>query len=211
MIHPSSDVPASSDLVVARPEGLYCPPGDFYIDPWRPVERAVITHAHARPCARGPRHYLAHADSAGMLRTRLGEIALQTLAYGEAHRPQRRAAVAASGRPRARLGAGAARAWRARVGRVGRLQDRARRHLRALRAGALRHLHHRVDFRPADLSLADAGGAVRRDQRLVARATPQQGARVGAASATRSARRSASCAAWTPRSARSSCTARSSR
>ena len=40
--------PASSgDLVVARPEGLYCPPGDFYIDPWRPVARAVITHAHA--------------------------------------------------------------------------------------------------------------------------------------------------------------------
>ncbi|MEP6678160.1 MAG: DNA ligase-associated DEXH box helicase, partial [Betaproteobacteria bacterium] len=40
------------DLVVARPEGLYCPPGDFYIDPWRSVDRAVITHAHgdhARP------------------------------------------------------------------------------------------------------------------------------------------------------------------
>ena len=34
------------DLVIARPEGLYCPPGDFYIDPWRPVERAVITHGH---------------------------------------------------------------------------------------------------------------------------------------------------------------------
>ena len=30
-----------------RPEGLYCPPGDFYIDPWRAVDRAVITHAHA--------------------------------------------------------------------------------------------------------------------------------------------------------------------
>ena len=41
-----------SDLVVQRPEGLYCPQGDFYIDPWRPVARAVITHAHgdhARP------------------------------------------------------------------------------------------------------------------------------------------------------------------
>ena len=33
------------DLIVQRPEGLYCPPGDFYIDPWRRVERAVITHA----------------------------------------------------------------------------------------------------------------------------------------------------------------------
>ena len=35
------------DLVIARPEGLYCPPGNFYIDPWRPVDRAVITHGHS--------------------------------------------------------------------------------------------------------------------------------------------------------------------
>ena len=83
MIHPSSDAFASSDLVVARPEGLYCPPGDFYIDPWRPVDRAVITHAHSDHARVGHGHYLAHTDSAGTLRTRLGEIALQTLAYGE--------------------------------------------------------------------------------------------------------------------------------
>jgi putative mRNA 3-end processing factor len=76
--------PASSgDLVVARPEGLYCPPGDFYIDPWRPVDRAVITHAHSDHARVGHGHYLAHADSEGTLRTRLGEITLQTLAYGE--------------------------------------------------------------------------------------------------------------------------------
>ncbi|MFY8130579.1 MAG: DNA ligase-associated DEXH box helicase, partial [Burkholderiaceae bacterium] len=36
-----------TDLVVARSEGLYCPPGQFYIDPWRAVDRTVITHAHA--------------------------------------------------------------------------------------------------------------------------------------------------------------------
>jgi hypothetical protein len=35
-----------TDMVVVRKEGLYCVPGQFYIDPWRPVERAVITHAH---------------------------------------------------------------------------------------------------------------------------------------------------------------------
>jgi len=34
------------DMVVVRKEGLYCVPGNFYIDPWRPVDRAVITHAH---------------------------------------------------------------------------------------------------------------------------------------------------------------------
>jgi len=71
------------DLVVERPEGLYCPPGDFYIDPWRPVDRAVITHAHADHARPGHGHYLASAPGEGVLRARLGEITLQPLAYGE--------------------------------------------------------------------------------------------------------------------------------
>lgn len=71
------------DLVVARPEGLYCPAGDFHIDPWRPVERAVITHAHSDHARVGHGHYLAHEKSAGILRQRLGPIDLQTLAYGQ--------------------------------------------------------------------------------------------------------------------------------
>jgi putative mRNA 3-end processing factor len=71
------------DLIVQRREGLYCPPGDFYIDPWRPVDRAVITHAHADHSRRGHVRYLAAAPSEGVLRTRLGEIDLQTLPYGE--------------------------------------------------------------------------------------------------------------------------------
>ena len=74
-----------ADLVVARPEGLYCPPGGFYIDPWRPVDRAVITHAHSDHARPGNGHYLAHHDSAPILRRRLGaDITLQTLAYGQA-------------------------------------------------------------------------------------------------------------------------------
>lgn len=71
------------DLVVQRPEGLYCPPGDFYIDPWRPVARAVITHAHADHARSGHGHYLAAAPGQGVLRARLGDIRLQALAYGE--------------------------------------------------------------------------------------------------------------------------------
>jgi len=74
---------ARPDLVVARPEGLYCPPGDFYIDPWRPVERAVVTHAHADHARRGHSAYLASTDSAGVLRARLGDITLQALDYGQ--------------------------------------------------------------------------------------------------------------------------------
>ncbi|BBP85030.1 DNA ligase-associated DEXH box helicase [Pseudomonas sp. Pc102] len=71
------------DLVVARPEGLYCPPGDFYIDPWKPVERAVITHGHGDHARTGSGHYLATSAGAGILRARLGDIRLQTLDYGE--------------------------------------------------------------------------------------------------------------------------------
>ena len=80
VVLPSRDKEA---LVVQRPEGLYCPPGDFYIDPWRPVERAVITHAHADHARTGHAHYLAAAAAEHVLRTRLGEIALETLPYGE--------------------------------------------------------------------------------------------------------------------------------
>jgi putative mRNA 3-end processing factor len=81
---PSSLRTVAEDLIVQRPEGLYCPAGDFHIDPWRPVARAVITHAHADHARRGHGAYLATAISEGVLRSRLGPITLQGLAYGEA-------------------------------------------------------------------------------------------------------------------------------
>jgi putative mRNA 3-end processing factor len=72
-------------LIVSRPEGLYCPEGEFFIDPWQTVDRAVITHAHSDHARRGNGHYLAHRDNADLLRIRLGaDISLQTLEYGEA-------------------------------------------------------------------------------------------------------------------------------
>lgn len=74
---------SGTDLVVVRPEGLYCPLADFYIDPWRPVGRAVITHAHSDHARPGHGHYLAALEAEHVLRTRLGAIALQTLPYGE--------------------------------------------------------------------------------------------------------------------------------
>jgi putative mRNA 3-end processing factor len=77
------DTASPPDLVVLRPQGLYCPPGDFYIDPWRPVARAVITHAHADHARRGHAHYLGSAQGAAVLRARLGGIDLQTLAWGQ--------------------------------------------------------------------------------------------------------------------------------
>ena len=73
------------DLIVSRPEGLYCPPGDFYVDPWKAVDRAVITHGHADHARTGHRHYLSAVAGEGILRKRLGaEINLDTLQYHEA-------------------------------------------------------------------------------------------------------------------------------
>jgi len=83
VVHATMLSAAGEDLVIQRPEGLYRPQGDFFIDPWRPVPRAVITHAHADHARRGHGAYLATAVSAGVLRARLGEITLQGLAYGE--------------------------------------------------------------------------------------------------------------------------------
>lgn len=69
------------------PSGLYCPAGDFHIDPWRPVPRAVITHAHSDHARPGSALYFAHIDSLPLLRWRLGEdAALQPVAYGERFR-----------------------------------------------------------------------------------------------------------------------------
>ena len=75
--------PMTTDLIVQRPEGLYCPPGDFYIDPWRAVPRAVITHAHADHARSGHGHYLAHHSAEGVMLQRLGAITLQKAQYGE--------------------------------------------------------------------------------------------------------------------------------
>jgi putative mRNA 3-end processing factor len=70
-------------LLTLQAQGLYCEAGDFFVDPWRPVDRAVITHAHADHARSGHRHYLAAAPGAGVLRARLGAISLQAQPYRE--------------------------------------------------------------------------------------------------------------------------------
>lgn len=64
--------------------GLHCPAGGFHIDPWRPVARAVITHGHADHARPGHGAYLCTPETAPVLRHRLGDVRVQTLAYGEA-------------------------------------------------------------------------------------------------------------------------------
>ena len=65
-------------------KGLYCPAGDFYIDPWRPVDRAVITHAHADHARPGSRHYLCSTPGKPVLAHRMQKNAvIDTLDYGQ--------------------------------------------------------------------------------------------------------------------------------
>jgi putative mRNA 3-end processing factor len=71
------------DLIASTDRGLYCAAGDFYIDPWRPVPRAIITHAHSDHARSGSEVYVCHRDTAPALRKRLGDVTIETVAYGQ--------------------------------------------------------------------------------------------------------------------------------
>jgi putative mRNA 3-end processing factor len=71
------------DLIAPTDCGLYCAAGDFHIDPWRPVARAVITHGHSDHARFGSDVYVCHRDTAPILRKRLGDVAIETAPYGE--------------------------------------------------------------------------------------------------------------------------------
>jgi putative mRNA 3-end processing factor len=71
-----------TDLVEWTENGLYCRAGGFYIDPWRPVPKAVITHGHADHARWGCDEYLCAAEGEPVLRARLGEsVRLRALDY----------------------------------------------------------------------------------------------------------------------------------
>ncbi|MBI3411417.1 MAG: ligase-associated DNA damage response exonuclease [Planctomycetes bacterium] len=74
----------SAPLLTLTDAGLYCPDGDFFIDPWQPVSRAVITHAHADHARPGSASYLSAQDGVSVLRHRLGPYAqIDALPYGD--------------------------------------------------------------------------------------------------------------------------------
>ena len=66
--------------------GIFCPAGDFHIDPWRPVDRALITHGHSDHARPGHGQYLCTHQAAPVIRHRLGPVRLETIAYGEQRR-----------------------------------------------------------------------------------------------------------------------------
>jgi putative mRNA 3-end processing factor len=70
-------------MLIETPLGLYCPDGDFHIDPWGAVPRAVITHAHGDHARPGSAAYLCSDATAPLLRRRFGgEASIETLPYG---------------------------------------------------------------------------------------------------------------------------------
>lgn len=70
-------------LVTFNENGIYCERGDFYVDPWKPVKRALITHGHADHSRHGNDHYLCTDIAAPVIRHRLGAVDLDTVRYGE--------------------------------------------------------------------------------------------------------------------------------
>jgi putative mRNA 3-end processing factor len=64
-------------------KGIYCEAGDFYIDPWHPVKRAVITHAHSDHARAGSESYLCHHLTKPLLQLRLGNPNCSSVEWGE--------------------------------------------------------------------------------------------------------------------------------
>ena len=78
------------DLLQPGPEGLYCPPGDFFIDPVRPVDRALITHGHSDHARSGHGTVLATRQTLDIMALRYGEDFAGADAGGRARRGDRR-------------------------------------------------------------------------------------------------------------------------
>src|SRR5690348_7182511 len=70
-------------LISFTDKGLFCEAGNFYIDPWKPVERAVITHGHSDHARWGSKYYLCHHFTKPILQLRLGDNNYQTVEWNE--------------------------------------------------------------------------------------------------------------------------------
>ena len=70
-------------LIQFTDKGLFCAQGDFYIDPWKPVDKAVITHAHSDHARWGSKYYLCHNYTLPLLQLRLGENNYESCNWNE--------------------------------------------------------------------------------------------------------------------------------
>ncbi|MFC5627145.1 ligase-associated DNA damage response exonuclease [Algoriphagus winogradskyi] len=72
-----------SDLLIFNSKGIYCPKAQIYIDPWRPVKNAIITHGHSDHARFGHKNYLTHHSNIPIIRHRLGEINVRGIEWNE--------------------------------------------------------------------------------------------------------------------------------
>ncbi len=70
-------------LIEFTQKGLYCRQADVYIDPWKPVNKAIITHAHSDHARAGSQSYLCHHFTKPLLQLRLGDNNYQSVEWGE--------------------------------------------------------------------------------------------------------------------------------
>lgn len=70
-----------ASLISFKKKGIYCPQANVYIDPWGKVEKALITHGHSDHARKGHQSYLCHNNSINILKSRLGSINVQGIAY----------------------------------------------------------------------------------------------------------------------------------
>jgi len=74
----------ATDLLIFNKSGIYCSQADVYIDPWKPVAKALITHGHSDHARRGSQKYICHKNSVPILKYRLGKsISVHGINYGD--------------------------------------------------------------------------------------------------------------------------------
>lgn len=74
---------ARKPLLQFTEKGIYCPPAKVYLDPWKPVDKAIITHGHADHSRWGHKQYITHHDNVPIIKHRLGDISVSGRNYGE--------------------------------------------------------------------------------------------------------------------------------
>ncbi|MBP2833227.1 ligase-associated DNA damage response exonuclease [Aquimarina sp. U1-2] len=70
-------------LLVFNENGIYCEAAGVYLDPWRPVDKAIITHGHADHSRWGHKKYITHVSNVPIIKHRLGDINVSGRTYGE--------------------------------------------------------------------------------------------------------------------------------
>lgn len=74
----------TSNFIQFTKKGIYCIPGKFYLDPWKPVDYAIISHGHADHARWGMKHYLCHHYTKPILQHRIAaDISVESVEFGE--------------------------------------------------------------------------------------------------------------------------------